>query len=121
MTRIVTTHYRYKPPPRKRKAVAIEAPAIVTPKSAKTAPEKASPATRLPTIVRKAKPCNDNRPDPTPLPTDGTKSAIVTVKRKSGRFGEVPDMTPEEHQRRGDAAAALWADLVHRATGKDRP
>ena len=29
MTRIVTTHYRYKSPPRKRKAVALEVPAIV--------------------------------------------------------------------------------------------
>ena len=27
---IVTTHYRYKRPPRKRKAVALEVPAIVT-------------------------------------------------------------------------------------------
>ena len=32
MTRIVTTTYRYKLPPRKRKAVAIEAPAVVTAK-----------------------------------------------------------------------------------------
>ena len=30
MTRIVTTHYRYKRPPRKRKAVPLEGPAIVT-------------------------------------------------------------------------------------------
>jgi hypothetical protein len=30
MTRIVTTHYRYKPPPRKRKAVAIAGPAVST-------------------------------------------------------------------------------------------
>ena len=30
MKRIVTTHYRYKRPPKKRKAVALEAPAIVT-------------------------------------------------------------------------------------------
>ena len=29
MTRIVTTTYRYKRPPRKRKAVALEVPAIV--------------------------------------------------------------------------------------------
>ena len=32
MTRIVTTTYRYKRPPRKRKAVALEAPAVVTTK-----------------------------------------------------------------------------------------
>ena len=32
MTRIVTTHYRYKPPPKKRKAVALEVPVVVTAK-----------------------------------------------------------------------------------------
>jgi hypothetical protein len=69
--------------------------------------------------VRKAKPCNDNRADPTPLPSDGKKPAIVTVKRKSGRLGEVPDLASEEHQRRGDAADALWRELERRATGKD--
>ena len=26
---IITTHYRYKRPPRKRKAVALEAPAVI--------------------------------------------------------------------------------------------
>jgi hypothetical protein len=30
MTRIVTTTYRYKRPPKKRKAVALEVPAVVT-------------------------------------------------------------------------------------------
>jgi hypothetical protein len=38
MTRIVTTHYRYKRPPRKRKAVALEAPAIVTAKGSRRPP-----------------------------------------------------------------------------------
>jgi hypothetical protein len=92
---IVTTHYRYKRPPRKRKAVAIEAPAI----------------------VRKAKPGNDNRPEAATSSHDETKSAIVTIKRKS-RFGDAPDLTPEELQRRGEAADALWRELVRRATAK---
>ena len=35
MTRIVTTHYRYKRPPRKRKTVPLEGPAIVTTKSSR--------------------------------------------------------------------------------------
>ena len=35
MTRIVTTHYRYKRPPRKRKPVALEAPVIVTTKGSR--------------------------------------------------------------------------------------
>jgi hypothetical protein len=29
MARIVTTHYRYKRPPRKKKAVALEVPAVL--------------------------------------------------------------------------------------------
>jgi hypothetical protein len=30
-------------------------------------------------------------------------------------------MTPEEHQRRGDAATALFQAMRRRATGKKRP
>ena len=43
-------------------------------------------------------------------------SVIVTAKRRLGRFGDVPDMTLEEHQRRGDAADALFREIVRRAT-----
>jgi hypothetical protein len=73
--------------------------------------------------VRKAKPCNDNRSDPDPehLPTGGKKPAIVTARKPRKRYADVPDLTPEEHQRRVDAAAALWRGLVRRATGKERP
>ena len=43
------------------------------------------------------------------------KSAIVTAKNpRRGKFGNVPDMTPEEHQQRGDAAEALFRELTHR-------
>ena len=121
MTRIVTTHYRYKPPPRKRKAVPLEAPAVVTPKRKRvpsTEGKKLEPASA---IVGKAKPCNDNRPDPAPHDNDVAKSAIVPVRRRGKRFGDAPDLTPEEHQRRGEAADALWRELVRRATPKDRP
>jgi hypothetical protein len=128
MTRIVTTTYRYKRPPRKRKAVAIEAPAVVTTKSSRRQPvgrkeqaaaevdaghpsrgEAAQPSTPRAAARVAPPPANDDR-----------KSAIVTVKRKS-RFGDAPDLTPEEYQRRGDAADALWRELVRRATAKDRP
>jgi len=65
MSAIVTTHYRYKRPPRKRtKAAAIEAPTIVTIRSRKHA--------------------------------------------------QAPDMTPEEHKRRGDAADALFQAMKRR-------
>ena len=87
------THYRYKRPPRKRKAVPLEGSAIVR----KGAAKPATPA-----------PANDDR-----------KSAIVTAKRRPGRFGDAPDVMPEEHRRRGEAADALWRTLVRRATGKD--
>jgi hypothetical protein len=29
---------------------------------------------------------------------DDRKSAIVTAKRRPGRFGDAPDLTPEEHR-----------------------
>jgi hypothetical protein len=38
------------------------------------------------------------------------KSAIVTIR--SHTHADVPDMTPDEHQRLGDAADALWRELV---------
>ena len=47
------------------------------------------------------------------------KPAIVTAKRRPGRFGEVPDMTLEEHRRRGEAADTLFREMVRRAAGKD--
>jgi hypothetical protein len=125
MTRIVTTHYRYKRPPRKRKAVAIEAPAIAAAKSshrprlAGGAAAEVSVATRRddgglaqPTTPRAAAPA-----PATPPANDDRKSAIVTARRR-GRFGDAPDMTPEEHQRRGAVADALWRELVRRATSK---
>ena len=55
-----------------------------------------------------SKPANDDR-----------KSAIVTALQPGARSSvDVPDLTPEEHQRRGEAADALWRALVRRANGK---
>jgi hypothetical protein len=48
---------------------------------------------------------------PNPAPAS-RKSAIVTMHSA----GE--DMTPEEHQRRGDAADALFREIVRRVAGK---
>jgi hypothetical protein len=46
-----------------------------------------------------------------------TRPVIVTAKNPHrGRFGDVPDMKPEEHERRGDAAEALFREPVRRAT-----
>ena len=83
-SRIVTTHYRYKRPPKKGKAVALDVPAVV--------------------LRAGRRPADEDR-----------KPAIVTAKNPRGRL---PDMTPEEYQRRCDAADALWRELVRQATGK---
>ncbi len=63
-------------------------------------------------VVRKVKPCNDNRPEPEPV----KKPAIVAARKPRGDrgFSDVPDLTPEEHQRRGDAAVALFREAVRR-------
>jgi hypothetical protein len=45
------------------------------------------------------------------------QATIVTAKKR-GRLGDVPDMTPEEYERRGDAADALFHVLVRLAAGK---
>jgi hypothetical protein len=67
MTRIVTSTYRYKRPPRKRKAVAFDVPAVVTRKRAVGSAKSVGAADRLP-----EQPANDDR-----------KSAIVaTTSRK---------------------------------------
>ncbi len=44
---------------------------------------------------------------------------IVTPQRKrSALFGNAPDMTPEEHQRRGDAADALFQGMKRRIAAR---
>ena len=94
---IVTTHYRYKRPPPKKKAVALEVPAIVAKRAAE--PAKVAPP-----------PADDDR-----------TSAIVTAKHPRRRsVPDVPDMTPEEHKRRGDAADALFREMKRQITEKLR-
>lgn len=102
MARIVTTQYRYKRPPKKRKSVTLTGPAITTVKRTRAKRKKPSPPP----------PANDDEKPPPKQP------AIVTTRPRRGRFGEAEDITPEEHRRRADAAEALWRELVRRATGK---
>jgi hypothetical protein len=58
--------------------------------------------------------------NPTPA-SDDRKPAVLTIRRTPATKilppGLLPD-TPEELRRRGDAADALWRELVRRATGK---
>ena len=97
MTRIVTYAHRYKRPPRKKaQAAAITGPAVVTAKSKRNHRQVAD-------VVASDEP-----------------ATIVTAKNphRRGKLGDVPDMTPEEYQRRCDAADALFRELVRQATGK---
>jgi hypothetical protein len=52
---------------------------------------------------------------PQPANDDGPrKSAIVTARKPQAWRSGVPDMTPEEHKRRGDAADALFREMKRR-------
>ena len=51
------------------------------------------------------------------------KPAIVTIRSQSAKIlppGLLPE-TPEEHQRRGDAADAMFRELVRRVRGGRTP
>ena len=85
MKRIVTSTYRYKRPPRKRKTVALDVPAVVAIPDKK----RRKVSTRIST---------SDAAKATAIEAPG----IVTARRK-GR-ADVPDLTPEELQRRADAA-----------------
>ena len=85
----------------------------------------------VPTIVRVAstQPRVSSRDDTpgkaqaAPLPAnDARKAAIVTAKspHRRGRFGDVPDITPEEHKARGDAADELMRRFKREIAGKLR-
>jgi hypothetical protein len=152
---IIHSTYRYKRPPRKRKAVALEAPAIVTTKSSRRRPvggteETAAevqrapvperegavqPSTpravervispphanddRKPAIVRKAKPGDDTRPDP----SSRDKPAIVTTGRKQRREADRPHLPMElplsrkSVERDGDDYKRLKAAMARRLHG----
>ncbi|HEY1840712.1 MAG TPA: hypothetical protein VGG53_10895 [Mycobacterium sp.] len=43
-------------------------------------------------------------------------SRIVTANRPHANRTVVPDLTPEEHQRRGDAADEMFRELVRRVS-----
>jgi hypothetical protein len=111
---IVTTHYRYKRPPLKRaKAVPIEVPVVLTISKKtgrrQTEPHETSLAELPEALASSAKPAPPDR-----------KAVIVTARKPRGRFGDAPDLTPEEHQRRGDAAETLFRELVRRAAAPSR-
>src|SRR5690349_18051733 len=105
-TRIVTYVHRPKRPPRKRKTTALAAPAVVRKRSRNdAAPPR--PADNHPT------PANDDREPPPPgvrktAPLATAPPRIVTAHRPNASQASAPDLSPEEHQQRGDAADALF-------------
>ena len=120
MTRIVRTAYRYKRPPRKRKPVALEVPAVVAAKRSrrpigvKAAAEmkRHTPASERSGAVQPSTPREAERGAPQRV----APAAILTIRRQSARIIP-PDLlaeTPEEHQRRGDAADAMFREVVRR-------
>jgi hypothetical protein len=140
---IVTTHYRHKPPPRKRKPkpVALAMPAIVTPKRTPTVAKEPEPAAA---IARKAKPCNDNRPDVVPqnepativrtaqpsrathtTPEDNPKPVVVTSTDRKRRVSDGPPLPMElplsrkPVERDGDDYKRLKAAMSRRLRGGD--
>ena len=117
-SRILVYAHRYKRPSRKRKAVALEVPAIVTKArkhvagTTRSDDATASPNVRSPDpTTEAATPANAQR-----------KSAIVTTRRrKHAMHAHLLDgLTPEEVQRRGDAADALFREIVRRAMQQGR-
>ncbi len=94
MSSIVTTHYRYKRPPKKKR----KTPAVK----------------ELPTIIARG-----TKAQRSPA-SDQREPAIVIARRASEASAPAPDLTSEEHRRRGDLADALFRELVRRAGDSDQ-
>jgi hypothetical protein len=139
MTRIVRTAYRYRRPPRKRRAVALEVPAVVKAAEPAKASKRAKSAEPVDSGAVVAALANDavllSRIADFPAPVSLTgapltdrkpaerppaASAIVTIRsRKHTMLAHLlEDMTPEELQRRGDAADAMMREIKRRIAKK---
>ena len=53
----------------------------------------------------------------TPANDDGPRKSAIVTARKPG-VHDMPDMTPEEHKRRGDAADALSREMKRQIAGR---
>ena len=95
---IVTSSYRPKRAPRKKRTQPPLAQVIVTP-----APFKRGPPKHV--IRLRDQQASQEQPQ---------RPVIVEPKPTRSIFGDVADMTPEEHQRRGDAAEALFRQIACR-------
>ena len=119
---IVRTHYRYKRPPRKRKAVALGVPAIVARARKKRlrVSDRDSDQSAAP---------DDTKPPPPPPTNDADKppprpAAIVTAKRKRRTDGPLPMELPASRkpvkpvEREGDDYKRMKAAMARRLRGE---
>ena len=104
MTRIVTTHYRYKAPPRKRKAVAIEGPAIVRKDDARPTAEP------------------DTATDPPKPPANDAREPMIVMPKPKRHFQEPLPMELTQGRRPvvrdGDDYKRLRAAMTRRIRGE---
>ena len=115
---VVRTSYRYKRPPRRKKPVTLEVPAVVTTKSSRR-PIRVKAAAEIPRHAPVFRRKGAVQPSTPRAAERAAPAAIITVRRKVARIippGLLAE-TPEEHRRRGDAADAMWRELVRRVAG----
>jgi hypothetical protein len=113
--RIVTTAYRYKPPPRKRKAVPLAGPAVVTKRAQlpKAAPDAVTRRDR----VAAPPPANDDRKAATSS-HDATKSAIVTTAgQKQAKLDRARRQDDRPEDPGASAAMRAWLERAMRGRG----
>jgi hypothetical protein len=134
LARIVTSHYRYKRPPKKRpKAAPIEGPAGLTisdktrKRVAQTEATAVADPKRKPAEIdhpppAKSTPVNDDRKPAAVLPSGGKhkQSVIVTARRPGKRYADVPEVSEEEHRRVGDLADAMMREFKRAIAEKVR-
>jgi hypothetical protein len=123
MTRIVTTSYRYKRPPRKRKAVPLTGPAVIPTKSSRR-PIWEETAAELETRSASPKKANEAALSVArPAANDDRKLATVTAKPKR-RIGDSPHLPMElplsrkPVERDGDDYKRLKAAMTRRLRGE---
>jgi hypothetical protein len=110
MARIVTYAYHYKRPPRRKKAVPTETPAIVRAADPAKARKRATTVRQSDEVTTESPPANDDRKQAETSAQRASRSVIAAIRRRS-RLGDAPDLTPEECQRRRDAADAMFQDF----------
>ena len=113
MTRIVTTHHRYKRPPRKQQSPPRAGLAVVASRARLPAPEP---------VVTAPSPVNDDRKATSSHRS--TKSAIVATASRNRRIADSPPLSMElplsrkPIERDGDTYKRLKAAMTRRLRGE---